>query len=59
LADNIIRHIPTKRPIAISLAGSMISEIGMVHLGKSLKTNKVNPCMLVKLNLKQTFISQK
>jgi len=59
LADNIIWHIPTKKPIAISLAGSMISETGMTHLSKSLKTNKANPCMLANLNLKQTFISAK
>ena len=52
LADNIIRHIPTKKPIAISLAGSAISENAIVHLGKTLKTNKQNPCMLVDLNLK-------
>ena len=59
LADNIIKHIPTKKPIAISLAGSAINENGAIHLAKSLKTNKANPCMLVDLNLKQTFISAK
>lgn len=59
LADNIIKHIPTKKPIAISLAGSMINENGANHLARALKTNKTNPCMLVDLNLKQTFISAK
>jgi len=59
LADNIIRHIPTKKEISINFAGSSISENGTNHLCKVLKPNKTHPYLLIKLNLKQTFPSVK